>query len=46
MKRYHDVRLVLAAGGVADDPEGDHVLNDVREAAGRDPDIFDGAAAC
>lgn len=39
VKRYHDVRLVLAGGGAADDPEGVQVLNDVREAAGRDPDI-------
>ena len=40
VKRYHDVRLVLAGGGAADDPEGAQVLNDVREAAGHDPDIF------
>jgi trehalose synthase len=40
VKRYHDVRLVLAGGGAADDPEGAQVLNDVREAAGRDPDIY------
>ncbi|MBI4608243.1 MAG: glycosyltransferase [Candidatus Rokubacteria bacterium] len=39
VKRYHDVRLVLAGGGAADDPEGAQVLADVREAAGRDPDI-------
>jgi trehalose synthase len=40
VKRYHDVRLVLAGGGAADDPEGAQVLNDVREATGRDPDIY------
>jgi trehalose synthase len=40
VKRYHDVRLVLAGGGAADDPEAVQVLNDVREAAGRDPDIY------
>ncbi len=40
VKRYHDVRLVLAGGGAADDPEGAQVLAEVREAAGRDPDIL------
>ena len=40
VKRYHDVRLVLAGGGAADDPEGVQVFNEVREAAGRDPDIY------
>jgi trehalose synthase len=40
VKGYHDVRLVLAGGGATDDPEGAQVLNDVREAAGRDPDIY------
>lgn len=40
VKRYHDVRLVLAGGGATDDPEGVHVLSEVREAAGRDPDIL------
>jgi len=40
VKRYHDVRLVLAGGGAADDPEGVQVLAEVREAAGRDPDIY------
>ncbi len=39
VKRYHDVRLVLAGGGAADDPEGAQVLAEVREAAGRDQDI-------
>jgi trehalose synthase len=40
VKGYHDVRLVLAGGGATDDPEGAQVLNDVREAAERDPDIY------
>ena len=40
VKRYHDVRLALAGGGAADDPEGAQVLNEVREAAARDPDIY------
>lgn len=40
VKGYHDVRLVLAGGGATDDPEGAAVLNDVREAAERDPDIY------
>jgi trehalose synthase len=40
VKRYHDVRLVLAGGGAADDPEGAAVLAAVREAAGHDPDIL------
>jgi trehalose synthase len=39
VKRHHDVRLVLAGGGAADDPEGAQVLAEVREAAGPDPDI-------
>jgi trehalose synthase len=33
------LQLVLAGGGAADDPEGDVVLGEVREAAGSDPDI-------
>ena len=40
VKRYNDVRLVLAGGGATDDPEGVQVLAEVREAAGRDPDII------
>jgi len=39
VKGYHDVRLVLAGGAATDDPEVAQVLNEVREAAGRDPDI-------
>ncbi len=33
------LQLVLAGGGAADDPEGDAVLAEAREAAGADPDI-------
>ncbi len=33
-------RLVLAGGGAADDPEGEEVLREVREAAGCDPGIL------
>lgn len=32
-------QLVLAGGSATDDPEGDIVLQEVREAAGNDPDI-------
>jgi len=39
VKRYTDVQLVLAGGGATDDPEGEAVLSEVREAAGKDPDI-------
>jgi trehalose synthase len=39
VKRYFDCQLVLAGGGAADDPEGEAVLSEVREAAGKDPDI-------
>lgn len=39
VKRYADCQLVLAGGGASDDPEGEAVLSEVREAAGNDPDI-------
>lgn len=39
-KRYVDCQLVLAGGGAKDDPEGAVVLQEVREAAGNDPDII------
>jgi trehalose synthase len=39
VKRYLDCQLVLAGGGAADDPEGEAVLAEVREAAGKDPDV-------
>ncbi len=40
VKRTHDVRLILAGGGAQDDPESREVLAEVREAAGRDPDVL------
>src|SRR5579864_7363819 len=39
-KKYVDCQLVLAGGGANDDPEGSVVLQEVKEAAGNDPDIF------
>ena len=39
VKKHNDCRLILAGGGASDDPEGDVVLQEVREAAGQDPDI-------
>jgi trehalose synthase len=39
-KKYVDCQLVLAGGGAADDPEGAAVLQEVKEAAGNDPDIL------
>ena len=39
VKRRTECRLVLAGGGAVDDPEGKEVLAEVREAAGRDPDV-------
>ncbi|HUM04093.1 MAG TPA: glycosyltransferase [Terriglobales bacterium] len=39
VKRRRDCQLVLAGGAADDDPEGQDVLREVREAADRDPDI-------
>ncbi|MGA8867494.1 MAG: glycosyltransferase [Candidatus Sulfotelmatobacter sp.] len=39
-KKYVDCQLVLAGGGASDDPEGAAVLQEVKEAAGNDPDIL------
>ena len=39
-KKYVDCQLVLAGGGATDDPEGAVVLQEVKEAAGDDPDII------
>jgi trehalose synthase len=39
VKKHHDCQLVLAGSGVLHDPEGESVLIELREAAGRDPDI-------
>ena len=40
VKPHVDCQLVLAGGGATDDPEGAQVLEEVRQAAGNDPDIF------
>jgi trehalose synthase len=39
VKRYTDLQLVLAGGGASDDPEGESVLAEVRDAAAGDPDV-------
>lgn len=39
-KKYADCQLVLAGGGASDDPEGAAMLQEVKEAAGHDPDII------
>ncbi len=39
VKRTTDCQLVLAGGGASDDPEGTHVLEEVKKAAEDDPDI-------
>lgn len=40
VKKYRpDLQLVLAGGGATDDPEGEAVLQEVRESMGDDPDI-------
>jgi len=39
VKRHHDLQLILAGGGATDDPEGEIVLGEVRQAAQDDPDI-------
>jgi trehalose synthase len=39
-KKYVDCQLLLAGGGASDDPEGAIVLQEVKEAAGDDPDII------
>jgi trehalose synthase len=39
-KKYVDCQLVLAGGGASDDPEGAAVLQEVRNAAGKDADII------
>jgi trehalose synthase len=38
-RRRVPIQLVLAGGGATDDPEGEAVLAEVREAAGNDPDL-------
>ena len=39
VKKNHDCQLLLAGGGAPDDPEGEVVLQEVEEAAAKDPDI-------
>jgi len=39
-KKYVDCQLVMAGGGATDDPEGAAVLQEVKQAAGDDPDII------
>jgi len=39
VRKYRECRLVLAGGGVADNPEGSAVLDQVRALAAADPDI-------
>ncbi|RMG00957.1 MAG: glycosyltransferase [Nitrospirae bacterium] len=40
VKRYNDCILVLAGSPATDDPEGEIVLNEVKEFASGDPDIY------
>lgn len=40
VKKYIDCQLVLAGGGAGDDPEGEKVLEEVKNEASRDKDIF------
>ena len=39
VRKRHRCQLVLAGGGATDDPEGEQVLSEVRQAAEGDPDI-------
>jgi len=39
VKKYEDCQLILVGAFAADDPEGNEVLAEVREKAGKDPDI-------
>lgn len=40
VRKYIDCQLVLAGGGAADDPEGERVLEEVKNEASHDKDIF------
>jgi trehalose synthase len=40
VKKYNDCILILAGSPASDDPEGEMVLNETREAAGSDPDVY------
>jgi len=39
VKKYNDCRLILAGSPATDDPEGEAILNEVKEYAGTDDDI-------
>jgi trehalose synthase len=39
VKRYNDCRLILAGSPATDDPEGESILNEVKEFAGNDQDV-------
>jgi trehalose synthase len=41
VKKRFDCQLVMAGGGASDDPEGEEVLQQVREEAAGDPDIHE-----
>jgi trehalose synthase len=40
VRKYNDCILILAGSPATDDPEGEAVLNEVREHAASDPDIY------
>jgi len=40
VKKYNDCILILAGSPATDDPEGEIVLNEVKECAANDPDIY------
>jgi trehalose synthase len=40
VKKYIDLQLVLAGGGATDDPEGPKIMEEVRQEAAKDKDIF------
>ncbi len=40
VKKHNDCCLVLAGGGAADDPEGLQVLNEVKDVASHDSDLY------
>jgi len=39
VKKYNDCRLILAGSAAIDDPEGEEILNKVKDFAGNDPDV-------
>ena len=39
VKKHHDCRLILAGSGVSHDAEGESLLADLQERAGKDPDV-------